>query len=85
MVKDVVHQEIVNDCKDHHYTQRMQHRVVAKHEDLLIKRIEKSLGSKVKAVHEELEKMKAVKLIKLAGDQEQWYDSTHCILLLAHC
>eukprot|EP00981_Chlorochromonas_danica_P005556 scaffold1131_cov179-Ochromonas_danica.AAC.1 len=82
LVRDTVHQEMVNDCQEHHYTQRAQKKVIRKHEDVLVKRIEKSFGNRVKTMQEELEKLKEAKLIKLQNDQDQWMASQDVTALL---
>lgn len=72
MVRSVVNEELVKDCQQHHYTQRMQKCVVEKHENLLVKKIEASLGYKLKALREDIDKLKTTKLLKLQQDEEQW-------------
>jgi hypothetical protein len=68
LVRDAVRGEIIEDCRQHHYTKRMQNQMIAKHEDLLVNRIENSLVLKLKDMHSELEKLKTVKVTNAKKD-----------------
>ncbi|RYH14256.1 hypothetical protein EON65_33910 [archaeon] len=73
LVRDTVHSEMLRDGKSHHYTQRVQKLILDKHEEVLAKKIEKTLENKVAMLQNELEKLKASKLKEHEEEQRNSY------------